>query len=470
MLPADHDQVRADQMRGRVRPADARFDRYWYQELAGDGLAAASIGPLLTGIRLAAGKSQLRLAELLCAAAGLTTVTRHEVSRWEREERIPTSTWLRWLALVLEVPLDVLERAAAVARARRAGPAAGPEAVPARARRAGPALTPGSRARWPGVARRIDALRRMDDLVGGVDLAALVEGQLRTALARVPASRGPARRRHRLVHLAETAQLAGWVLADAGATPQAARAHVLALRAARQAGDSALAGLLLSCLAHLGLVDGPPATALRLAEAGYAHAAGALSGAGRALLLHRVAFAAARAGEPRRCERALAAADRAYDGRRAGEDPDGDPGGDPDGGPTWAYWLDEVELTAMTGRCYAVLRRPRIAEPLLSRCLAGGRLAGRPAALYSCWLAATLLDAGEPDRAGEVAGQALLGAVRLGSMRALRQVAALGPRLEAAGGAATRRYRELAHAVAPYLPNRQPLDAGPAPPTCGGCG
>jgi hypothetical protein len=56
------------------------------------------------------------LAARLCAASGLATVTRHEVSRWEREERIPRGYWLAWLALVLDLPLERLERAAAVTR------------------------------------------------------------------------------------------------------------------------------------------------------------------------------------------------------------------------------------------------------------------------------------------------------------------------------------------------------------------
>jgi transcriptional regulator with XRE-family HTH domain len=75
-----------------------------------------SIGALLTRIRLDQGKSQLRLAELLCAASGMATVTRHEVSRWEREARIPSRYWLRWLALVLDIPLHDLEVATARAR------------------------------------------------------------------------------------------------------------------------------------------------------------------------------------------------------------------------------------------------------------------------------------------------------------------------------------------------------------------
>ena len=81
-----------------------------------------SIGALLARVRTGAGKSQLRLAELLCAASGTPTVTRHEVSRWERGQRLPSAYWLGWLAVVLDVPLDDLERATATARRQRAAP------------------------------------------------------------------------------------------------------------------------------------------------------------------------------------------------------------------------------------------------------------------------------------------------------------------------------------------------------------
>jgi transcriptional regulator with XRE-family HTH domain len=77
---------------------------------------------LLARTRGEQGISQLRLAERLCASSGTPTVTRHEISRWEREERIPSGYWLGWLAVALDVPLTRLERAAAVARRRRHGP------------------------------------------------------------------------------------------------------------------------------------------------------------------------------------------------------------------------------------------------------------------------------------------------------------------------------------------------------------
>ena len=78
-----------------------------------------TVGTLMARVRGEHGITQLRLAERVCASAGLDTVTRHEISRWEREERIPSGFWLGWLAVALEVPLDQLERAAAAARRRR---------------------------------------------------------------------------------------------------------------------------------------------------------------------------------------------------------------------------------------------------------------------------------------------------------------------------------------------------------------
>ncbi|WP_422736091.1 hypothetical protein ACN263_21110 [Micromonospora sp. WMMD729] len=53
-------------------------------------------------------------------------MSRHEVSRWERQRRVPGVFWLGWLAVVLDVPAEVLTEAAA--RTRRTGPpaAAGP--------------------------------------------------------------------------------------------------------------------------------------------------------------------------------------------------------------------------------------------------------------------------------------------------------------------------------------------------------
>jgi transcriptional regulator with XRE-family HTH domain len=85
----------------------------------GRSAPAEPLGPLLIRSRRRLGISQGRLAALLCASAGLPTLSRHEVSRWEREERIPTRFWRPWLALVLGVSVDAIEAGAMETRGRR---------------------------------------------------------------------------------------------------------------------------------------------------------------------------------------------------------------------------------------------------------------------------------------------------------------------------------------------------------------
>lgn len=66
-------------------------------------------GSLIRELRLTHGWSQGRLAAKLCEVSQHATVTREDVSRWERGKRTPGPFWLRHLATVLEVPLTALE-------------------------------------------------------------------------------------------------------------------------------------------------------------------------------------------------------------------------------------------------------------------------------------------------------------------------------------------------------------------------
>jgi hypothetical protein len=422
--------------------------------MAAHGRATAeTLGALLARVRSAQGRSQLRVAELLCASSGTATVTRHEVSRWERDLRLPSRYWLRWLAVALDVPLDELERAAAATRARRVPPPrdTGPVFGAMLAFRDGGGPDDG------GGPADLSGLRALDDLVGGADLARLVNGELRATAARIrrePVTGRPDRRaRARLAHLAGLAQLAGWVNADAGDAGRCRAAHRLGLRAAGAAGDRALVGHLLGTAAHL---SADPRRALTLARAGLAEVERAGSAATRALLLQRVAYAAARAGDRHACEGALAAADTMYGRRDTGADPD------------WVYWLSEAEFAAMTGRCYARLGRARLAIPLLTHALASLRLP-RAAAIYRYWLAEAHLTAREVEPAATSAGEALLDAVRAGSVRAAVRARAVHARLLATGGAdeTISRYADVAAEALPYLPGAGGSDGTsgqPGPP------
>lgn len=76
---------------------------------SGDGDARMR-SAIVRDLRRALGWSQSRLARELCAVAGIDTVTRETVSRWESGRRAPGPWWLRHLATALQVPLEVLER------------------------------------------------------------------------------------------------------------------------------------------------------------------------------------------------------------------------------------------------------------------------------------------------------------------------------------------------------------------------
>lgn len=442
------------------------------------GGAAESIGALLTRLRLARGYSQLRLAERLCAVAAMSTVSRHEVSRWEREERVPGSFWLGWLAVVLDTPLDTLE--AAVAVTRRTSPTAGrrpPEhrrlwrmptadelllaldradgsdlrdlahtwlAGPPDPLPADPGAGPGPQVwRTPAALDRLDArlgeLRRMDDLMGGVDLARHVDRELRAAVSALRAAGGAGPRRRAIRLVAELAQLAGWVRADAGDPAGARRTYRVALHAAAAAGDKPLAAHVLGALSHQCLAAGDPHEALLLARSGHAGASDDASAYTRALLLHRVALAAAHAGERRAAHSALAAAERVADRS------------EPDREPAWLYWLDPAELSAMTGRCLVVLGRPLRAARLLARPRSG--TGPRTAALYAAWLGRSYLELGEVELACRVAMRALGDAVRAGSTRAVTGLRHLHAQLlRHRDVPAVRGYERLAASAAGYLP------------------
>lgn len=78
-----------------------------------------SISELIKWARERRELSQRELAEALVEASGRDTITRSDISRWERGKRIPTSHWLRWLSCVLDVPQANLRYAANVARRQR---------------------------------------------------------------------------------------------------------------------------------------------------------------------------------------------------------------------------------------------------------------------------------------------------------------------------------------------------------------
>lgn len=77
------------------------------------------IGELIIHLRTEHGLTQYELADQLVGASGNDSVTREEVSRWERGKRIPGPYWRNWLGEVLGYPGEKWERAALAARKSR---------------------------------------------------------------------------------------------------------------------------------------------------------------------------------------------------------------------------------------------------------------------------------------------------------------------------------------------------------------
>ncbi|MFC5054413.1 helix-turn-helix transcriptional regulator [Saccharothrix xinjiangensis] len=84
----------------------------------GDMRGPTSIGALLRHLREETGRSQSEQADDLSVRAG-RAVTRNEVSRWESEKRLVTPCWQQHCESSFGIPVEVLARAVAVAKARR---------------------------------------------------------------------------------------------------------------------------------------------------------------------------------------------------------------------------------------------------------------------------------------------------------------------------------------------------------------
>ncbi|MFH8986987.1 helix-turn-helix domain-containing protein [Streptomyces sp. NPDC017940] len=386
-------------------------------------------GVYLAGLRQARGKSQRQMAALLCDASGTQSVTRTEISRWERGRRVP-EVWLPWLAQLLAVPLQEIEQAAAYARgdesARLPGPAASlsallPEGDPLRA-----TGTVGRRIGATEIldlANRVHALRLADDVLSGGDLIDPTFRELRSALALYRESTFTEDTgRQLLAQIGELGQITGWVASDAGRLADAEHAYRLGLDAARQAGDAPLAGNLAGSLAYQWSNNGREREGAELAEAALRESGPAAPAVARALFSDRVAWAHTRAGRPDSAQAAMRALGEAH--AALDEETDGQ-------APPWAYWVSREELKIMDARVFTELRRPLRAVPLLTDVLSRYDIThARELALYRSWLAVALADANEPEQAAAEAQRVIALAGELSSERTATRTRVVLERLQ----------------------------------------
>jgi tetratricopeptide (TPR) repeat protein len=227
------------------------------------------------------------------------------------------------------------------------------------------------------VVERADALRRMDDFLGGGDMHDLVRRELLVTLDMVRgASYTEKTGRLLLGAVGELCQVAGWVASDAGLYDLAARYYLGGVAAAHAADDKPLAANLLSSLSYQVANVGDPRDAVLLACTAYHGAEKSATPTTRALLLERLAWANARFGDPQATLRTLAQVDEAF------------ADGNPDNEPVWVYWLNQDEIDVMAGRCLTELKQPKKAVGLLDQAVRRyDDSHAREKALYLSWLA-----------------------------------------------------------------------------------
>jgi transcriptional regulator with XRE-family HTH domain/tetratricopeptide (TPR) repeat protein len=388
------------------------------------------IGALLRELRVKAHRSQSDQAEVLSDLAG-TAVTRNQVSRWENEKRTPGPYWQRHLAASFGVPAMDLRRAVSASRAaERYGWQRIDSDEDARVLRRdflGSAVVAGLATGLPDfiqpvagrrvssdvvalLHRRIARLRRLDDILGGADTFQIyaAEAEATTNLLK-QASYTAATGRDLLAIAAEQAQQAGWAAFDSGRHADAERFYSTSLRAAKEAASPLLAG---NSLAHLSYQQTSTGhSGIEAATASCDTAGDHAPSAVRALLLGRLAWAHAVAGDAGETERALASAESAV----ASADSKTVPG--------WAEWMDHTQAQIVAGRCWTELHRPLRAIPVLESALAVyDDSHARDKSLYLTWLAESYIDAAEVEQATSVTNRALDLSAGIGSVRPRQRV------------------------------------------------
>ena len=271
------------------------------------------------------------------------------------------------------------------------------------------------------VEHRVIQLRRADDFITGTASRDLMRNEL-TATVRLLSDGALTEEQARrvLTAIGELAQLGAWVAADAGLLDEAARYVRGGVLAARAAGNAPLAANIISTFSYQVANTGNPNEAIVLARTAYQGGRHDATPVTRALLLERVAWAAARSGDLRDCERTLGMVEESYSAGPSDNDPD------------WVYWLNREEIDVMAGRCYTELGKPRRAESLLTSAIARyDQALVRENSLYLSWLAEDYAQLGEIEHAAGIATQMAALAAGTNSARTdtrLRYIASqLGP-------------------------------------------
>lgn len=217
---------------------------------------------------------------------------------------------------------------------------------------------------------------------------------------------------------AELAELAGWMSYDVGLQPTAQKYFVLALHAAKEAGDKPLGSYILSSMSRQMIHLGRPDDALELVHLAQYGSRDCATPRTQAMLYAMEARAYANMGQPSKCKRAVRMAEHTLSD--AGLD------GEPE--PDWTRFFSEAELNGENAHSYRDLayvagRSPTyasLAEPVMERAV---ELFGkddehqRSYALNLIGMATVHLLKREPEQSMVLADRALTVAKRVRSER-----------------------------------------------------
>ncbi|MFF4274753.1 hypothetical protein [Streptomyces sp. NPDC001536] len=164
---------------------------------------------------------------------------------------------------------------------------------------------------------------------------------------------------------AELAELAGWMSYDVGLQPTAQKYFVLALHAAKEAGDKPLGSYVLSSMSRQMIHLGRPDDALELIHLAQYGSRDCASPRTQSMLYAMEARAYANMGQPGKCKRAVRMAEDTFADADEWDEPD----------PDWIRFFSEAELHGENSHSYRDLayvagRSPTyasLAEPLMQR-------------------------------------------------------------------------------------------------------
>lgn len=207
--------------------------------------------------------------------------------------------------------------------------------------------------------------RQWDAQCGGGLRRKAVVGQLHevTDLLQEPQPESTTRRLFKVA--AELAELAGWMSYDVGLQPTAQKYFVLALHAAKEAGDRPLGSYILSSMSRQMIHLARPDDALELIHLAQYGSRDCASPRTQSMLYAMEARAYANMGQPGKCKRAVRMAEDTFSESDEWDEPD----------PDWIRFFSEAELYGENSHSYRDLayvagRSPTyasLAEPVMQQ-------------------------------------------------------------------------------------------------------